>query len=70
MEMLRTVDQAMIIMEGWHEESRLTRDAYRQIGQIASKCAEELGEELPDTAMTHGLISAWLRQQSNVEARG
>lgn len=66
--MHKTTDLAAMVMYGWHESSRLTKQAYRQMGEIAQKCAEELGDEMPDNAMTHGLISAWLRKQK-VEAR-
>ena len=56
----------MMVLEGWHASSRLTESAYRQIGEIAQSCAEELGEELPDNAMTHSMVVAWLRKQPNV----
>lgn len=61
---------AMIIMECWHDTARLTPKAYRNISEIAQRCAGELGDELPDNDITHGLISSWLRKQPDVEARG
>lgn len=65
-----TVDMAMMILEGWHSHSRLTSSAYRQMGEIAVACVNELGENLPDNAMTNGMIIAWLKAQPNVWANG
>ena len=64
--MLKTTDLALMIMESWHATARLTAEAYRQMGEVAQSCADELGEELPDNAMTNGMIVAWLRKQGNV----
>lgn len=59
-----------MILEGWQATSRLTESAYHQMADIAKACAEELGEYLPDNAMTNSMIVAWLRKQPNVWADG
>ncbi len=64
--MLKTTDLALMILEGWQASSRLTEAAYHQMGEVAQACAEELGDDLPDNAMTHGMIVAWLKKQPNV----
>lgn len=65
-----TINQALIILESWHSTSRLTKMAYRQMSEIAQACAEELGEDLPDNAMSHSMLTAWLKKQPNVFASG
>ena len=64
--MHKTIDLALMILESWHASSRLTEAGYRQMGEIAQSCADELGDELADNAMTHGMVVAWLRKQPNV----
>lgn len=64
--LLKTTDLALMILEGWQASSRLTETAYHQMSEVAQACADELGEDMPDNAMTHGMIVAWLRKQPNV----
>jgi len=71
MEKQPTTDLVIDIMYRWHEQSRLTRWAYRNMMEIAQKCADDLGfYDMPDNAISHGLIAAWLRKEPNVELRG
>lgn len=65
---LQTRDQAKQIMLDWHINSRLTRDAFRAIDDIAARAEDALGD-LPETAMSHSLIVAWLRKQDGIEAK-
>ncbi len=66
---MSTAEQALIIMDGWRDSHRLTKKAWREAPEIARRCADELGPELPDNDITHGRISMWLRKQEGVELK-
>ena len=66
---MQTIEQALAIMDGWRDSHRITKRAWRDAPEIAQRCADELGHNLPDNDITHGRISMWLRKQEGVELK-
>ena len=59
--------RAYDLIRTWHNDGFIPRTIYRQAEALAERCAEELGDDMPDNDMSHGYISAWLRKEMDRE---
>lgn len=61
---MSTAELALTILTRWHSGSRLTQEAYYGMDDIAGRCADELGEDTPDSAIGHSFVTTWLKAQN------
>lgn len=51
------------MIRDWYDAGLVSREVYRRAEDYGVRCAEALGDEMPDNAMTNSMISAWLKAE-------